>query len=63
MLYRTEQEERSFLGLKDDESLETRFMFFDLKIKDCWLQKEIPANPYRKLILTIHQQNVGTSDG
>lgn len=35
MLYRTEQEERSFLGLKDDESLETRFMFFDLKIKDC----------------------------
>ncbi|MGM9832904.1 MAG: GNAT family N-acetyltransferase [Candidatus Limisoma sp.] len=30
-LYKTEQEERSFLGLKSDEPLETRFMFFDLK--------------------------------
>lgn len=30
-LYKTEQEERSFLGLNSDEPLETRFMFFDLK--------------------------------
>lgn len=32
-LYRTEQEERDFLELKNDEPLATRFMFFDLKIK------------------------------
>lgn len=31
-LYKTEQEERDFLELKDDEPLETRFMFFDLKL-------------------------------
>lgn len=31
LLYRTEQEERDFLELNDEESLETRFMFFDLK--------------------------------
>ena len=30
-LYKTEQEERSFLGLKPEDPLETRFMFFDLK--------------------------------
>lgn len=30
-LYRTEQEEREFLKLKDGEPLGTRFMFFDLK--------------------------------
>lgn len=30
-LYRTEQEERSFLNLRPEEPLETRFMFFDLK--------------------------------
>ncbi|MGM9800907.1 MAG: GNAT family N-acetyltransferase [Candidatus Limisoma sp.] len=32
-LYKTEQEERTFLGLNSDEPLETRFMFFDLKHK------------------------------
>lgn len=32
-LYKTEQEERDFLKIKDDEFLETRFMFFDLKKK------------------------------
>ena len=31
-LYKTEQEERDFLGLKSEESLNTRFMFFDLKL-------------------------------
>lgn len=31
-LYKTEQEERDFLGLRPEESLETRFMFFDLKV-------------------------------
>lgn len=30
-LYKTEEEERSFLELNADEKLETRFMFFDLK--------------------------------
>lgn len=30
-LYRSEQEEREFLELNDDEPLETRFMFYDLK--------------------------------
>ncbi|MDE6693524.1 MAG: GNAT family N-acetyltransferase, partial [Muribaculaceae bacterium] len=32
-LYKTEQEERSFLGLSPEKPLETRFMFFDLKLK------------------------------
>lgn len=32
-LYKTEQEERDFLKLNNEEPLETRFMFFDLKIK------------------------------
>lgn len=32
-LYKTEQEERSFLELMPDEPLETRFMFFDLKLR------------------------------
>lgn len=32
-LYKTEQEERSFLELNPEEPLETRFMFFDLKLK------------------------------
>ncbi|MCM1370232.1 MAG: hypothetical protein NC204_07675 [Candidatus Amulumruptor caecigallinarius] len=32
-LYKTEQEERDFLHLNDDEPLETRFMFFDLKLR------------------------------
>lgn len=31
-LYRTEQEERDFLALSPDKPLETRFMFFDLKM-------------------------------
>lgn len=31
LLYRTENEERSFLELAPEEPLETRFMFFDLK--------------------------------
>lgn len=31
-LYKTEQEERDFLKLNDNEPLATRFMFFDLKI-------------------------------
>lgn len=31
-LYKTEQEERDFLELSSDEPLETRFMFFDLKL-------------------------------
>ena len=31
-LYKTEQEERDFLGLAPEEPLETRFMFFDLKL-------------------------------
>lgn len=31
-LYKTEQEEREFLGLRSDEPMETRFMFFDLKL-------------------------------
>lgn len=30
-LYKTEQEERDFLDQKPEESLDTRFMFFDLK--------------------------------
>lgn len=33
LLYRTELEEREFLELNEDEPLETRFMFFDLKRK------------------------------
>lgn len=32
-LYKTEQEERDFLELNEDEPLETRFMFFDLKLR------------------------------
>ncbi len=32
-LYKTEREEREFLDLNCDDPLETRFMFFDLKIK------------------------------
>ena len=32
-LYKTEQEERDFLKLNPEEPLETRFMFFDLKLK------------------------------
>lgn len=32
-LYKTEQEERDFLELEAGEPLETRFMFFDLKLK------------------------------
>lgn len=32
-LYKTEQEERDFLELSDEDPLETRFMFFDLKLK------------------------------
>lgn len=32
-LYKNEQEERSFLELAPEEPLETRFMFFDLKLK------------------------------
>ncbi|MBO5024805.1 MAG: GNAT family N-acetyltransferase [Bacteroidaceae bacterium] len=32
-LYKTEQEERAFLDLTPEEPLETRFMFFDLKLK------------------------------
>lgn len=32
-LYKTENEERDFLGLNEHESLKTRFMFFDLKVK------------------------------
>ena len=32
-LYKSEQDERNFLELKSDEPLETRFMFFDLKIR------------------------------
>ena len=32
-LYKTEQEEREFLELNPEESLDTRFMFFDLKRK------------------------------
>ena len=32
-LYKTEQEERDFLGLPTEEPLETRFMFFDLKLR------------------------------
>lgn len=31
-LYKTEQEERDFLELAPDEPLETRFLFFDLKL-------------------------------
>ncbi len=30
-LYRTEREEREYLGLTDEEPLDTRFLFFDLK--------------------------------
>ena len=33
LLYRTEEEERLFLELTPEESLETRFMFFDLKLR------------------------------
>ena len=33
LLYKTEQEERSFLELGPEEPLETRFMFFDLKLR------------------------------
>lgn len=32
-LYKTEKEEREFLNLNDEEPLETRFMFFDLKTR------------------------------
>lgn len=32
-LYKTEDEERSFLELGPEESLKTRFMYFDLKLK------------------------------
>lgn len=32
LLYKSEQEEREFLELKPTEQLETRFMFFDLKL-------------------------------
>ena len=32
-LYKTEQEERAFLELNPEEPLETRFMFFDLKLR------------------------------
>lgn len=32
-LYKTELEERAFLELNPEEPLETRFMFFDLKLK------------------------------
>lgn len=32
-LYKNEKEERDFLHLNDDEPLETRFMFFDLKLR------------------------------
>lgn len=32
-LYKTEDEERTFLELDKDMPLETRFMFFDLKLK------------------------------
>lgn len=32
-LYKSNQEERSFLELAPEETLETRFMFFDLKLK------------------------------
>lgn len=32
-LYKTEQEEREFLKLTPEDPLETRFMFFDLKVK------------------------------
>lgn len=34
LLYSSEQEERDFLELSDEEKLETRFMFFDLKSKN-----------------------------
>lgn len=30
---KSDQEERSFLELAPEETLETRFMFFDLKLK------------------------------
>lgn len=33
LLYKTEQEERSFLELDAHEELKTRFMFFDLKLR------------------------------
>ena len=33
LLYKTEKEERDFLELSDEEHLETRFMFYDLKRK------------------------------
>lgn len=33
ILFTDENDERRFLGLQDNESLETRFMFFDLKRK------------------------------
>lgn len=32
-LYKTELEERDFLNLTQDDVLETRFMFFDLKVR------------------------------
>ena len=32
-LYKTEQEEREFLELTAEDRLETRFMFFDLKLR------------------------------
>lgn len=32
-LYKTELEERDFLNLTQDDALETRFMFFDLKVR------------------------------
>ncbi|MDE6557422.1 MAG: GNAT family N-acetyltransferase [Duncaniella sp.] len=33
LLYKTDVEERDFLGLQSDKSLGTRFMYFDLKVK------------------------------
>lgn len=33
LLYGTEEEERAFLELDENEPLETRFMFFDIKCK------------------------------
>lgn len=34
MLYKSENDEREFLGISKEENLETRFMFFDLKNYD-----------------------------
>lgn len=33
LLYKSEEEERNFLEIGEEEPLETRFMFFDLKLK------------------------------